>query len=618
VLHSRAKLTTPFLTFLFLSLAGGCGSTADVPIDEPGTDTGGTDSASVDTAVGTDTNVDPETTPPDPDTGSTTDSRDTAIDPTDTFVDPDTGVTDTGVIVDTAPGIDTTPGTDTAPGDCSSTALAVDPASSLDALTDGPLKVAHTTVVVPTLGPLTSVNVKIHYPVLTDGVTPHPGRHAWVMFHHAVHGPYPGITYDRYNGTFDRWASHGIITFSIDGHLIFFPSSSGSGLSWAQQGTVAGMMDQAITYFLAEQEKSTFVLKCALDKDRVGVSGHSRGGGAAELVKTTRTDGAKIKAYVGFQPVNPEITSGAPAPPATVPIFDVPSLWFDAGNDGDVIYPITAMLYSHTRNVGSHVTILGGKHTYTLDTPTPDQGGPAATITPDEQKRVQAYYGVPFLRAFLRDATPAAADLLRVTGSAGLSVAATVSTGDATLRWCPPSSYSSYLEKFDETLGTTPTTTPGGGAITLFGGMTATSYETYTTSVSTWGTTTVNVSRLLRSVRLNWGTTDGYIDIPIPAGATTGKSAFVFETAWPGSPTVTSGTHPLYMVLTDTTGASSTIALKDVLPVSWSKRPRRLSGAYVPFTKFTGVDITKAKSVRFLAKAGTASSDILFDLLRLE
>ncbi len=388
------------------------------------------------------------------DTGATDSAKDGGDsgsgDAADTFVDPDTGV-------DTGPA-------DTGPKDCSSVALATDPASSLDALKDGPLKVAHRTVTVPKLGPLTSVKVKIHYPTEADGVTPHGGRHAWVMFHHAVHGPYPGVTYDRYDGIFDRWASHGIITFSIDGSLIFFPppvggacpagaTASGGGCytyqTYAQLKTVAGMMDEAITHFLKEQEDSTFVLPCALDPARVGVGGHSRGGGAALLVTTARTDGAKIRAYVGFQPVNPEYAPGAPTPPSVVPVYDVPALWLDSGNDGDVTYPHTAMIYSNTRSTGALVTILGSKHTYTLDTPYPDQGGPAATITPDEHRRVCAYYGVPFLRAYLRDATPAATDLNIVSGPGGLAVASTVSSGDATLRYRPPNSYSAWLHKFD-------------------------------------------------------------------------------------------------------------------------------------------------------------------------
>jgi len=594
VLSPRFSHLAPFLTLL---CAAGCGSTVD-EIGEPAPTDGGDDTSGSETS----TDAGADATP----TDSPIDARDTALD-------------DTGV--DTAP-------IDTGPKDCTSVALATDPSSALDPLTNGPLKVAHTTITVPALGPLTSVKVKIHYPVGSDGVTPDPGRHAWIMFHHAVHGPYPGVTYDRYDGIFDRWASHGIITFSIDGSKIFFPPApcgpgstpSGGGCytyqTYAQLKVVAGVMDEAITYVLKQQEDPTFVLPCAVDATRLGVAGHSRGGGAALLVSTTRTDGAKVKAYVGYQPVNPEFSPGAPAPPSTVPLFDLPALWLDSGNDGDVTYPNTAMIYSDTHYKAAHVTILGSKHTYTLDTPTPDQGGPAATITPDEHRRVCAYYGLPFVRAYVRDATPAATDLDIVAGPTGLSVPSSVSSGDATIRWRPENAYSSWIEKFDETLGTTPTTTVAGGAITLSGGMTAVSYETYSTSIGGFSTLAMTVSKLLRSVKLNWGTTEAAIEIPLPS--LTGKKAIAFETAFLDSPTSTSGTHPLYIELTDTTGAKSSLALSTLVPVSWGKRPRRLSEVYIPFTKFTGVDTTKAKSIRFVAKAGTANHDILIDLLRVE
>ena len=62
------------------------------------------------------------------------------------------------------------------------------------------------------------------------------------------------------------------------------------------------------------------------------------------------------------------------------------------------------------------LTILGSKHTYTLDTPTPDQGGPAATITPDEHKKVCNQYSISFLRARVRDAAPNATDVDRLFG----------------------------------------------------------------------------------------------------------------------------------------------------------------------------------------------------------
>jgi len=606
-----------FSSALFLSiLLSGCGDSVDVPGEPLPTD-GGSD-ASADTAI--DDTGTPDDTAIDPDTGI----RDTGVAPDTTVIDtgaPDTGPDDTGVL-DT--GLPDTP--DTAL-DCKTVSLAVDPASSLDPMKSGGLNVGHKTIVLPKLGAITSVNVRVTYPAGTDGVTPHPGKHAWVMFHHAVHGPYPGITYDRYDTIFDRWASHGFVVFSIDGSKVFFPPppcppgtiASGGGcftyLSWAQQKEVAGMMDEAITYVLTQQEKSTFDFPCMVDPNRVAVSGHSRGGGAANLVTVARSDGAKIKGYVGFQPVNPEQT-GMPSG-TLVPIFDIPALWLDAANDGDVIYPITAELYAHTRGVASHVTILGGKHTYTLDTPYPDQGGTAATITPDEEKRVEIAYSVPFLRAYVRDATPAAADIDRATGPGGMGVDLTaISSGDATIRWRPADSYGSWVEKFDEATGVTPTTTVAGGTITLEGGMVASSYETYTGLLT--GSGAVALAKLLHSTKLGWGTTDAAINIPIPSGALTGKKAIVFETSWLDSPSATSGTHPMYLELADSTGAKSQLAIKDLVGTGWSKRPRRLAAVYAPLTKFTGVDLTKATAIRIVAKAGTPTGQILIDLLRVE
>ncbi len=148
--------------------------------------------------------------------------------------------------------------------------------------------------------------------------------------------------------------------------------------------------------------------------------------------------------------------------------------------------------------------------------------------------------------------------------------------------------------------------------------MVASSYETYATSVGSSSALRQAVSKLLRSVHLNWGTGEGVMDIALSPGELTGKKAIVFETAFLDSPSSTSGTHPLFIELTDTTGAVSSLAFSAVLPVSWSKRPRRLSEAYIPFTKFTGVDPSKAKSIRIVAKAGTTNRDILIDLLRVE
>ena len=60
---------------------------------------------------------------------------------------------------------------------------------------------------------LTSVNVRVTYPTNADG-TPHPGKHAWVMFHHAVHSP--SVIYDKYDGTW-YWCVETQIGFGPDG-----------------------------------------------------------------------------------------------------------------------------------------------------------------------------------------------------------------------------------------------------------------------------------------------------------------------------------------------------------------------------------------------------------------
>ncbi|GAC1351169.1 MAG: hypothetical protein NVSMB1_01600 [Polyangiales bacterium] len=509
---------------------------------------------------------------------------------------------------------------DASPKACAALSNAIDPKAT-DASTTGPLNVGHSTFTVPNLGPLVNVKVRITYPAKADGITPDPGKHAWVMFHHAVHcdtTPCTGVVYDEYDGIFDYWASHGFVVLSVDGAKIFFPTPKGSFLGWDQQQTVAKVMSEAITYFLSEQEKADFPLRCLLDPNRVAVSGHSRGGGGALLVPTTRTDAAKIKAYVGFQPVDPEITQGAPLP-ATVPGFDLPALWLDSALDGDVSYPIIAMQYSHTRASASHVTILGSKHTYTLDKPLPSQGGTPATITPDEHKAVCNFYAVSFLRARLRDESPDPTDLDRIAGPSGMSVPAAVSSGNVTLRWRPVNS-SVYLERFEEALGTTPLKTEGGDAITLEGGMTAVSYETFLTSVPPTGAPEwVAVDKLIRAVKLNWGATEAAMNLPLPAGALVGKKAIVFETAWLNSPGVASGDHPMFLELVDSTGAKSSVAIKDAVGTTFTLRPRRPAAAYAPLAKFTGIDLSKAKTLRLVAKAGAApKADILVGLLRVE
>lgn len=497
---------------------------------------------------------------------------------------------------------------------CGSVPASVDPDPSIDPATKGPLPVGHKILKIPTLGPLTDVAVKVTYPAKDDGVTPAPGRHAWIMFHHAVHGPYPGVVYDDYPTIHDHWASHGFVVFSIDGARVFFPTTMGTNLTWAQQQTVAGMMSDAITWYLAQQEKPEFELGCLLDKDRLAVAGHSRGGGATLLVPTTRTDGAKIKGLVSLQGVDP----GALNPPtgAEIPGFDLPAMWFDAALDGDVVFPIDALQYGRTHANASIVTILGSKHTFTFDAhATPDQGGAMPTITPAEHKAVCVQYSTAFLRAYVRDASPTAADLDRISGPGGLS--STVSSGGVLLSYRPKSGFSGWIAKFDASPPDGAENTESGTAVTATGAMKATPLETYASSITTMGSGTKAVSKSVLSIELQWDGTGGALEVPIAPTAVAGKKAIVFDVAMP-SETTTSGTTPLVLELDDSAGGAASVNVKDYLGAGWFTRPRRFSTAYVPLAKLSGVDVTKATKLRLLAPSGATAGTAMIDSLRAE
>lgn len=583
---------SPLAAAIFSALfAVGCGSSIEITDEGDADDTGAaTDGIASDDSATFDSGTDPDA---EPDTDVTLDSATV-----------DSGTLDTGMI-DAPP--DGPP-----PTGCALTAVAADPAATLDPATKGPLPVGTKTIIIPKLGPLTDVRVKVTYPTAADG-TPHAGRHAWVMFHHAVHGPFPGVVYDDYPTIHGHWASHGFFVFSIDGAKIFFPSSSGSSLTFTQQQTVANMMSEAMTYVLTQQEKTTSDFPCRLDASRVAVAGHSRGGGATLLVPTTRTDGARIKGLLSLQGVDP----GSLTVPEgfVLPGFDVPAMWLDAALDGDVIYPINAMQYGRTRNFGAMVTILGSKHTFTFDSnATPTQGGTTPTVTPAEHKAVCVQYSTAFLRAKVRDESPNASDVDRFSGASGLST--TASTGGVLLSFRPAKTFK-FIDRFDD-----PTTSPlgkteDGATLVLSGSMVATPNETHAVTVASMGAGSKRVSKEVLSVMLKWDTTGGVLDIPVSAAAFSGKKAIVFDLAMPEQP-LDSGTTPLELEVKDSTGATATTPIKDYLGTGWFKRPRRLSTAYVPTSKLTGVDVTKATSIRIVAKSGAVAGTALLDSLRLE
>jgi hypothetical protein len=261
------------------------------------------------------------------------------------------------------------------------------------------------------------------------------------------------------------------------------------------------------------------------------------------------------------------------------------------------------------------VTILGSKHTFTFDeNALPHQGGTAPTITPAEHKAVCVQYSTAFLRAYVRDGAVSTGDADRLNGVSGLS--STVSSGGILYSYRPAKT-SPFISRFDDAPGAALSKTETGGTIVATGSMTAMNYETHATSVASLSTGTKRVSKEVLSVQLQWTTTGGALEVPLVAGALTGKKAVVFDLAMPNEG-LSSGTTPLELEVRDSTGATVTVSIKDYVGAGWFTRPRRFSTAYVPIGKLTGIDASKASLLRVVAKSGVTAGAALVDALRVE
>jgi hypothetical protein len=145
------------------------------------------------------------------------------------------------------------------------------------------------------------------------------------------------------------------------------------------------------------------------------------------------------------------------------------------------------------------------------------------------------------------------------------------------------------------------------------GSMTGASWETYGSSVSSGGEKAV--SAMVHSAQLKWDTTGGTFEVA--TGSLAGAKAIVFDHLMSTEDT-TSGTTPLYLEIVDTAGGVASVPIKDYIGSGWFTRPRRFSTAYVPTSKLTGVDLSKAKTIRFVAKSGAKAGTGAIDSLRAE
>jgi hypothetical protein len=256
------------------------------------------------------------------------------------------------------------------------------------------------------------------------------------------------------------------------------------------------------------------------------------------------------------------------------------------------------------------VTILGSKHTFTLDDWSPTQGGSTPTVTADEHKAVTNQYGVAFMRARVRDAVPGATDLDRIAGPGGFTT--TASTGDVLLSWRLKQT-DPHVSKFQDAVGTFPVKTDAGGTLTVTGSMSGTTVTPYSGTLGGAGAAAVIAE--IRALQIKWDATGGALEIPV--GPPTGKAALVFDYAQPTADT-TSGATPLFVEATDTAGGTASVALSTCLGSGWAKRPRRFATAYCPLSKLTGVALDKLKAVRLVAKSGAVAGTAWIEQMRFE
>jgi hypothetical protein len=117
-------------------------------------------------------------------------------------------------------------------------------------------------------------------------------------------------------------------------------------------------------------------------------------------------------------------------------------------------------------------------------------------------------------------------------------------------------------------------------------------------------------------VKLSWDTTGGALVVPLRPGMLAGKKAIVFETSDPDGP-LEGGTSKLTLEVVDGAGGKATFDVAALVGPGWKIRPRRLSVAYLPLSKVSGVDLSRATAIRILGKGGAAGTSLV-DVLRVE
>ncbi|MFE2533132.1 alpha/beta hydrolase family protein [Streptomyces sp. NPDC059371] len=172
---------------------------------------------------------------------------------------------------------------------------AVSPAAAADPSATGSFPVAYSDVTVSASG--RSYSARVWYPGTTAGANAvvAPGAHPGLAF---GHGFFQGIT--QYESLLKHYASWGFIIVTPKSQGGLFPSHS----------AFADDLNAALTWLTSQNTTSGSRFAGAVNTDRLGVSGHSMGGGAA-LLAAGRNPAVKSVSTLAAAETNPSAVTAS-------------------------------------------------------------------------------------------------------------------------------------------------------------------------------------------------------------------------------------------------------------------------------------------------------------------
>ncbi len=248
--------------------------------------------------------------------------------------------------------------------------------------------------VVTSRGSFTHVAVRVAFP--SDGAGGvAAGRHPLVAFHHAAHSP--ADIYDAYTDLHAHWASHGVITASVDSRV----NVEGQSQSWSNLSDMSIFQRAALDWMLDASADPASPFFDRVDADRLLVSGHSRGGGASLI---SLWEDPRLLGAMCFEQVSPLQTPyqdfDDPEANGDRPLPARPILILSAANDLDEPWPLVDSAYAQTVGPTALITLMGANHEDTYDAGTPGGVTSTSSIPVADRHDLDQHYSTAFLDRF--------------------------------------------------------------------------------------------------------------------------------------------------------------------------------------------------------------------------